>query len=124
LSNPQPAVETTNWSAVETEEVIPGVHRQTVHATNQSVVRYLYAPGSVFPMHAHPEEQVTLVLRGTIVFQIGGSEHRLTAGGVIAIPSNVPHGARVEGTETVESFNILSPRRAADPVVAVERRPA
>jgi quercetin dioxygenase-like cupin family protein len=123
LSDPKPIAKSTNWSAVETEEVLPGVHRQTMHATNQSVVRYLYAPGSVFPIHAHPEEQVTLVLSGTIVFEIDGSEHRLTAGGVIAIPSNVPHGARVEGTEAVESFNILSPRRAADPVVAIERRP-
>jgi quercetin dioxygenase-like cupin family protein len=106
-----------DWSAVDSEEILPGVYRQTVHATNQTVVRYLYAPGSVFPIHAHPEEQVTLVLRGTIVFAIGESEHSLEAGGLIVIPSNVPHGARVVGTETVESFNILSPRRAANPSV-------
>ncbi len=80
------------------------------------MVRYVYAPGSVFPVHAHPEEQVTVVVSGRIVFEVAGARVELGAGQVAVIPPNVPHGARVLGDDTVETFNALSPRRSADPL--------
>ncbi len=108
--------DSTNWSEVPIEVVMPGVARQTVHGSRQTMVRYVYSPGSVFPVHSHPEEQCTIVISGRIRFDIDGVQTELGPGGIVVIPGNVPHGARVIGNETVESFNALSPRRAASPL--------
>lgn len=103
------------WADVPAETAFDGITRQTIQADRQTVVRYVYAPGSVFPEHAHAEEQVTVVLSGRIVFDVAGRRVALGPGEVAVIPSYVPHGARVEGNETVETINTLSPRRSANP---------
>ena len=108
----------TNWSDVPIETVMPGVTRQTVNGDRQTVVRYVYAPGAVFPIHAHPEEQCTIVISGRIRFEVDGAPTDLGPGGILMIPANAPHGACVVGNESVESFNTLSPRRAASPTFA------
>lgn len=104
-----------NWNELPEEEVYPGIHRQTITASQQTMVRYRYQPGSTFPVHAHPQEQITLVLSGTITFIVAGSEFRLGPGDVAVIPGGVEHSATVEGDEAVETFNALSPRREAGP---------
>ena len=58
------------WADLPTEAVATGIWRQEIHADRQTMVRYLYDPGSVFPTHAHPQEQVTVVLRGRIAFTV------------------------------------------------------
>ncbi len=93
----------------------PGVARQTLHGERATLVRYRYAPGSVFPVHAHPEEQMTVVLRGTLVFVVDGTEIVGEPGAVIVIPGGVPHGARVVGDAEVETLNVFAPRREQAP---------
>ncbi len=106
-----------NWSGIPVETVLPGVTRQTVDGLRQTMVRYVYSPGSVFPVHSHPEEQCTIVISGRIQFEIDNVQTELGPGGILVIPGDVPHGARVLGDETVESFNALSPRRAVNPSI-------
>lgn len=105
----------TNWSAIEAEEVYPGITRQVIHGTRQTMVRYVYAPGSVFPQHQHPQEQITTVLTGQIEFDIAGQRTVFGPGDTGVIPGDTPHGARVVGDETVETINSLSPRRDQSP---------
>jgi quercetin dioxygenase-like cupin family protein len=106
-----PAARHAVWSELPIENVFPGITRQTVQATNQTLIRYVYEPGSVFPQHLHPEEQVTAVLSGQIEFTVGDDLHLIGPGEVAVIPPNVPHGAKVVGDLTVETLNTLSPRR-------------
>jgi quercetin dioxygenase-like cupin family protein len=103
------------WAALPVEEVLPGVERQTVQGERQTLVRYRYAPGSVFPVHQHPEEQITAVLSGRIAFEVGGERREVGPGEVVVIPGDLPHGATVVGDEPVETLNALSPRRTAGP---------
>jgi quercetin dioxygenase-like cupin family protein len=105
------------WADIAADVVLPGITRQTIHGSRQTMIRYVYEPGSVFPVHAHPEEQITVVVRGRITFQIGDQWQELGPGQVAIIPGNLPHGARVTGSETVETFNALSPRRMPAPIV-------
>ena len=105
-----------SWRAVPAELVRPGIERRVVHGDQQTMVRYLYAPGSVFPVHAHPQEQVTLVIRGHIRFDMAGESIELGPGDVAVIPGNTPHGAEVVGDEEVETYNALSPRREELPL--------
>jgi quercetin dioxygenase-like cupin family protein len=104
-----------DWSAVPSEEVYPGITRQTVHGRRSTIVRYVYQPGAVFPTHAHPEEQTTVVLTGRITFLSDGRETTLEAGQSLLVPPDLAHGARVEGDQVVESINVLAPRRERQP---------
>lgn len=115
MNSDRPIATLTRWSAVSPEQVFPGVTRQTIQAANQTMIRYVYLPGAVFPDHHHPEEQVTAVLTGQIEFTVGGERHLLGPGDVAIIPPNVSHGATVVGSLTVETLNTLSPRRGANP---------
>ena len=99
---------------------MPGVERQTVHGERQSLVRYRYAPGAVFPVHRHPQEQVTVVLSGRIEFEIGGERREVGPGEVVVIPGGVVHGAAVVGDDAVETLNALSPRRESGPLPSDE----
>lgn len=106
-----------DWNVVPIEHPLVGVARQTVHGAHQTLVRYVYQPGCVFPIHNHPEEQITIVLSGTIDFTVDGVPLTLSAGECALIPANVPHGATVTGSEVVTTLNTMSPRRSAAPMV-------
>ncbi len=103
------------WDDIVADEPVPGVRRQIVNGARQTVVRYVYAPGAVFPVHAHVEEQITVVLRGRIGFDVAGERVELGPGEIAVIPGGVLHGAAVVGAEEVETINALSPRRDAHP---------
>ena len=107
---------TLNWDEAPVSEPLPGITRQSISGDRQTMVRYVYAPGSVFPVHSHPEEQITVVLSGRIVFTVDGARHDLGPGDVAVLPGGLAHGATVEGDETVVTINTLSPRRAVDPL--------
>lgn len=104
-----------NWMAIAAEEVYPGITRQLVQAERQTLIRYVYQPGSVFPEHHHPQEQITAVLSGEIEFVVAGERRVYRPGDVAVIPGDLPHGARVVGDAVVETLNALSPRREQSP---------
>lgn len=112
MSEPQ----ATDWASIPTQDVLPGISRQVIHGDRQTMVRYVYAPGSIFPVHQHPEEQITVVVSGRIAFTVNGNRVELGPGGVAVLPGNVPHGAEVIGDVTVETFNAMSPRRSVSPL--------
>ena len=103
------------WDAIVPEQVLPGVERQVVDGDRQTLVRYVYQPGADFPVHAHPQEQITTVLSGRIRFEVDGALLLLGPGEVAVIPADVPHGATVVGDEPVETLNSLSPKRTDHP---------
>lgn len=103
------------WAVLPQTEVYPGITRQSIDGDLQTLVRYVYQPGSVFPVHHHPQEQITTVLTGCIEFSVDGVLAVLNAGDVAVIPADMPHGARVIGDAVVETFNSLSPRRETHP---------
>lgn len=96
------------WDAIPSNLVFPGVIRQALTTATSTIVRYTYHPGSVFPVHEHPEEQVTIVHSGEIIFEIAGKPLTLRAGQVAVIPGGVPHGARVSGTVIVVTDNFIA----------------
>src|SRR3954467_14204266 len=78
-------------ASVDDRQLFPGYISKLVH-TERMTLSFLHVePGHVLPEHAHPHEQVTIVLDGELELTVGGETVRLTAGMVMAIPSNVPH---------------------------------
>lgn len=62
-------------------------------------VRVDFAPGSSFPEHSHPGEEIVYVIEGLLEYRLEGQEPVvLKAGEVLFIPSGAIHSARNVGT--------------------------
>lgn len=67
--------------------------------------------GAVAARHQHANEQIGLVLRGSMTFDIGGEVKHLRAGDTYVIPSNVWHEATA-GADGAVVIDVFAPIRA------------
>ena len=44
------AARLARWESLGTEVVYPGITREVIHGERQTMVRYRYEPGAVFPV--------------------------------------------------------------------------
>lgn len=58
-----------------------------------------FAPGSSFPRHRHPGEEIIYVTQGTIEYEVEGKTIVVKAGEVLFIPNGIVHAARNPGQE-------------------------
>ena len=70
-------------------------------------------PGAVVPEHRHPQEQVGVLLTGSMTFVIDGEEKTFGPGGTWTIRGDVPHSVEA-GPEGAVLYEIFSPTREAD----------
>jgi quercetin dioxygenase-like cupin family protein len=68
-------------------------------------------PHAVAARHHHPNEQLGLVLKGTMRFVIGDETRELAAGDVYVIPAEVPHEATA-GADGAVVIDVFAPVRA------------
>ena len=66
--------------------------------------------GLEVPAHAHPEEQLTLVLAGRLAFELEGEVCELGPGDVLWVPAGAEH--RVVALEPSRVLDVFSPVRA------------
>jgi len=66
---------------------------------------------AVAARHAHANEQIGVVLAGTLTFSVGDETRELRAGDTYEIPSNVGHAA-VAGAEGAAVIDVFAPIRA------------
>jgi quercetin dioxygenase-like cupin family protein len=109
-----------DWARVDESRPYPGIGKQVLTSQGATLVRYTYQPGSVFPVHEHPDEQITVVHSGEIEFEVGNQRLTLRGGQVAIIPAGVPHGARVVGDEVVVTDNYFASARRAPLAVRQE----
>jgi quercetin dioxygenase-like cupin family protein len=102
------------FDEVEAEEPYPGVRRRTVQAEQATVAEYAFEPGASFPLHSHPQEQVTLVLDGDVELTADGRAERLTTGAWSVVPGGVAHGVRA-GADGARIVAVVVPRRETQP---------
>jgi quercetin dioxygenase-like cupin family protein len=58
-----------------------------------------FAPGSSFPRHRHPGEEIIYVITGTLEYELEGKGWvTLKAGDVLFVPTGGVHAARNRGT--------------------------
>jgi quercetin dioxygenase-like cupin family protein len=70
-----------------------------------------FAPGSSFPRHKHPGEEIIYVTQGTIEYEVAGKPVVVKAGEVLFIPSGVVHAARNSGAEPAAELAIYVVRK-------------
>lgn len=94
------------WDEQATDSPMPLLERQRVMAEKMMISRITLHKGCRVPVHSHANEQISCVLSGYLVFEIGGSEGvkrmDVRSGEVIVLPSHLPHGV-----ETMEETIVL-----------------
>lgn len=90
--------------------IFPGVQIRTCAAEKMMVSVVDIEPGAVVEEHAHPHEQVGMLLAGRATFYIGGEQKTLQPGDLYRIPGHVRHRV-VAHDEPVKAIDIFYPIR-------------
>jgi quercetin dioxygenase-like cupin family protein len=75
-------------------EIFPGVEIRTTAGQGLMFSVVHLAPESVVAEHAHPHEQMGILLEGRLEFTVGGVTRRLGPGDIWRIPGGVVHSVR------------------------------
>ena len=94
------------WLDVPSEQITDTIARRFITGDSVTIGRFELKQGGVVPSHAHPNEQVSIILSGALLFRIDGRETIVKAGEVMQIPGNVAHEVEVlEDTLAIDVFN-------------------
>ena len=69
--------------------------------------------GSVYPLHSHPWEQSSVVIKGRMRLTVGDEVREVGPGDMWFAPPNVPHGGEILGNEPVIFVEVYSPPGAS-----------
>ena len=87
-----------------------GVLARLVAGERLTVAIVELAPGGEIPEHRHENEQIGLVLEGSVTFTVGDETRELGPGGTWLIPSNAPHRVTT-GDRGAVVVDVFSPPR-------------
>lgn len=87
-------------------EIWDGVLGRVVDGENVTLSVIELDPGSVVPEHRHANEQLGVLVAGSLSFRIGEQTRELRPGGLWRVPADEPHEVRVgpDGAVVVEAF--------------------
>ncbi len=88
-----------------------GLRARTVTGQRLTLAVVDIDPGASLPQHHHENEQLGLMLRGTLQFTVGGETRELVPGETWNIPPNVPHSATA-GPDGCTVVDVFAPVRA------------
>ncbi len=69
--------------------------------------RYIYPPGTCFPLHSHELDKIDAVLRGSFRITTADSSLILNAGDYVHVPAYLMHSAEVIGNDPVVSIDAI-----------------
>ena len=102
--------EAGSFESLRSEEVYPGVHRRTFSSHEATINSYRFDPGASFPLHSHPQEQITLVTAGTVEMTVEGQTTTLESDSWSVVAGRVEHGITA-GSEGASIVALIVPRR-------------
>jgi quercetin dioxygenase-like cupin family protein len=88
-----------------------GVLGRAVEGAHITLAVVELEPNSIVPEHHHTNEQLGIVLQGSLTFTIGGETRTLGPGDTYVIPGEVPHDV-VTGPKGAVVVDVFSPVRA------------
>lgn len=93
------------------EDLAPGIRRFVFTLDQVMCVYFEIEPGVKVSEHAHPHEQMGMLIKGKTRWRIQGRERILEAPALYRIPPQEPHQAEVLGDEPALILDIFSPIR-------------
>ena len=114
----------TDLGAVAPQRIWEGVAGRTVHGERVTFSLIELDPGVKVPEHSHENEQLGIVLEGSLTFAVDGETRELGPGQAWCITGHRPHSV-VSGADGAVLVEVFSPVREdwAD-LVTDEPRPA
>ena len=88
-----------------------GVTVQAVEGERTTLAVIDLEPGSAVPEHRHDNEQLGVLVRGSMRFRIGDETREVGPGDTWSIPGGVPH-AVTAGTDGALAVECFAPARA------------
>jgi quercetin dioxygenase-like cupin family protein len=100
-------------SEIAPQRIWEGVTSRAVHGEWMTLALIELDPGAQVPEHAHANEQIGILIEGSLAFTIAGEVGEVLPGGTWRIHGHVPHSvvAGPDGAVLAEAF---SPPRAGD----------
>jgi quercetin dioxygenase-like cupin family protein len=97
--------------AIGPQDIWNGVVVRAVHGRQLTLGVVELEPNAAVPEHRHENEQLGMVLTGSVNFRVGDETRELGPGGTWCIPANVPHEvtAGPDGAVVIDVF--APPRR-------------
>jgi quercetin dioxygenase-like cupin family protein len=91
------------------EKVTDAISRRVLVGDKQMIVWWSMKAGAHAAAHAHPHEQVFIMISGTMEFRLGSERRTCRAGDVGLIPGGVEHEAWF--TEDTVVIDVFAPPR-------------
>jgi quercetin dioxygenase-like cupin family protein len=88
------------------QQIWDGILGRTVHGEHLTLSLLELAPDAVVPEHSHENEQLGILIEGSLTFRIGDETRELRPGSTWCILAHVPHAVTTgpEGA-VVEAFS-------------------
>lgn len=99
----------TNWNNLKTVPMFNLISRKSFSGENMTIARVDLGKGSTVPGHSHSNEQMTVVLKGKIIFTGEKEGKTATAGDIVHTPAGAYH--TVSALEDSIVLDIFSPAR-------------
>ena len=97
-------------SEIAPQQLFTGFLARAIHGERITLAVVEIDPGAALPEHQHENEQLGLVIRGSLTFRVGGEERELGPGAGWRIPADTPHSA-TGGPEGAVVLDVFTPTR-------------
>jgi quercetin dioxygenase-like cupin family protein len=97
-------------AAIPAQQLSPGYLARVVHGSRVTFAVVEIEPHAELPEHSHENEQLGIVVRGTVTLRVDDEEETLHAGGTWNIPPRAPHFVR-GGAHGAVVLDIFAPSR-------------
>jgi quercetin dioxygenase-like cupin family protein len=96
--------------AIEPRSIWEGVRARVVGGENVDLAVLELEAGAVVPEHAHANEQLGIVITGSVTFRIANEEGTLGPGGTWRVPPGLPHEVHA-GDAGAVVIDVFAPTR-------------
>lgn len=103
----------TEIASLPPTRIWEGLNARVVHGRRVSLAVIELDPDSVVTEHSHDNEQVGVLVSGSLTFRIGEETRELRPGAAWCVPSNVPHDV-VTGPDGAVIVEVFAPPRDQD----------
>jgi unsaturated pyranuronate lyase len=97
-------------SKAKPQKIWVGVAGRAIHGERLTLGLVELEPGSVVPEHSHENEQLGIMISGSVEFRVGDESRQLGPGDTWSIPANTPHEVHT-GPEGAIMVDVFSPVR-------------
>lgn len=96
--------------AVQPQAIWEGLLARAVHGDRITLSLIELDPGAAVPEHRHENEQMGILLQGSLTFTIGEETREFGPGGTWTVRANVPHSV-ITGPNGALLVEVFSPAR-------------